>query len=99
MPATSSPKTEIPEKRKKNLDTEMTNHNVKQADLRGEDPITEEHVQNNRSVRTMLNQRGIKPELLPPEEDLAKLERRVKSDEKKLGRHSGRLPPDHKALS
>lgn len=83
----------------KNLATEMTNHNVKQADLRGEAPITEEHVQNNRGVRAMLSQRGIKPEILPPEEDLAKLERRVKSDEKRLGKHSGRLPPDHKALS
>ena len=69
------------------------------AILRGEAPITEEHVQNNRGVRAMLNQRGIKPEILPPEEDLAKLERRVKSDEKRLGRHSGRLPPDHKAFS
>jgi DNA-damage-inducible protein D len=47
----------------------------------------------------MLNQRGIKPEILPPEEDLAKLERRVISDEKRLGKHSGRLPPDHKAFS
>ena len=83
----------------KNLATEMTNHNVSQADLRGEAPITEEHVQNNRSVRAMLNERSIKPETLPPEEDLAKLERRVKSDEKRLGKHSGRLPPDHKALS
>jgi DNA-damage-inducible protein D len=32
----------------------------------------------------MLGERGIKPEELPPEEDIKKLERRVKSAEKKL---------------
>ncbi len=68
----------------KNLATEMTNYNVEQKELYGEDPITDEHVQNNSSVREMLGQRGIKPEDLPPAEDLKKLERRVKRDEKKL---------------
>ncbi|MGY0610646.1 DNA damage-inducible protein D [Luteimonas sp. A501] len=76
----------------KNLATEMTNHNVQQADLQGESAITHEHVQNNHSVRGMLGQRGIKPEQLPAEEDLKKLERRVKSDEKKLQKQSGKLP-------
>jgi len=76
----------------KNLATEMTNHNVQQADLRGEPAITQEHVQNNTSVRQMLGQRGIKPEAMPPEEDIKKLERRVKTDEKKLEKQAGRLP-------
>jgi DNA-damage-inducible protein D len=76
----------------KNLATEMTNHNVMQDNLQGEQPITREHVQNNQSVRDMLGQRGIKPEQLPAEEDIRKLERRVKSDEKKLEKHSGKLP-------
>ncbi|MFZ4776677.1 MAG: DNA damage-inducible protein D [Terrimicrobiaceae bacterium] len=76
----------------KNLATEMTNHNVQQADLRGEPAITKEHVQNNTSVRQMLGQRGIKPEALPPEEDIMKLERRVKAAEKKLEKQAGRLP-------
>lgn len=76
----------------KNLATEMTNYNVQQDDLRGEQAITDEHVQNNVSVRDMLGQRGIKPENLPPEEDIKKLERRVKSEEKKLEQQSGRLP-------
>ena len=76
----------------KNLATEMTNHNVQQSDLRGEHAITREHVQNNTSVRDMLGQRGIKPETLPPEEDIKKLERRVKTDEKKLEKQAGRLP-------
>ena len=71
----------------------MTNYNVEQNDLQGEQSITAEHVQNNRSVRNMLGQRGIKPEELPPAEDIKKLERRVKSEEKKLASNSGVLPP------
>jgi len=76
----------------KNLATEMTNHNVQQADLQGEAPITREHVQNNTSVRQMLGKRGIKPEELAAEEDIKKLERRVKSAEKRLEKESGRIP-------
>jgi DNA-damage-inducible protein D len=76
----------------KDLATEMTNHNVEQANLLGEMSITREHVQNNTSVRQMLDHRGIKPKHLPPEEDIKKLERRVKSEEKNLGKKSGRLP-------
>jgi len=75
----------------KNLATEITNHNVQQEDMYGEQEITGEHIQNNESVREMLGQRGIKPEKLPPEEDIKKLERRVKSDVKKLEKQSGKL--------
>lgn len=78
----------------KNLATEMTNHNVGQANLYGEPAITGEHVQNNQSVRGMLDQRGIRPESLPAEEDIRKLERRVKGEEKKLARQTPRLPND-----
>ncbi len=78
----------------KNLATEMTNHNVQQENLQGEGDITREHIQNNISVRDMLGQRGIKPEKLPPEEDIKKLERRVKSEEKKIEKQSGRLPEE-----
>ena len=76
----------------KNLATEMTNHNVQQADLQGEPAITHEHVQNNTSVRHMLGQRGIRPEELPVEDDIKKLERRVKTDERKIEKDAGRLP-------
>jgi len=76
----------------KNLATEITNHNVSQDNLQGEHAITREHEQNNESVRDMLGQRGIKPEQLPPEEDIKKLERRVKAEEKKLVQQSGTLP-------
>ncbi len=78
----------------KNLATEMTNYNVEEKDLSGEPTITIEHVQNNLSVREMLEQRGIKPENLPPSEDIKKLERRVKSQEKKIAKQSGKLPDD-----
>ncbi|MFN5136997.1 MAG: DNA damage-inducible protein D [Pseudanabaena sp.] len=78
----------------KNLATEMTNHNVEQTNLQGERDITQEHMQNNASVRDMLGQRGIQPENLPPEEDLKKLERRVKSTEKKLAKDTKLLPPN-----
>lgn len=76
----------------KNLATEMTNHNVLQDDLQGETTITGEHIQNNQSVRDMLSQRSIKPENLPIEEDIKKLERLVKSEKKKLVKQSGKLP-------
>ena len=76
----------------KNLATEMTNHNVVQEDLRGESVITDEHIQNNESVRDILGQRGIKPENLPPEEDIKKFERGVKAEEKKIAKQSKKLP-------
>ena len=78
----------------KNLATEMTNYNVEKKDLKGECAITGEHVQNNLSVREMLGQRGIKQEELPPSEDIKKLERRVKSQEKKLAAQAGKLPEE-----
>ena len=78
----------------KNLATEMTNYNVESKDLQGEHPITREHIQNNKSVRDMLGQRGIKPEDLPPAEDIKKIERKVVRDEKKIEQASSKLPKD-----
>lgn len=72
----------------KNLATEMTNYNTEAKDLYGEPSITHEHVQNNSTIRNMLGERGIKPENLPPAEDIKKVERRVKSNEKKLAKDS-----------
>lgn len=73
----------------KNLATEMTNYNVENKNLYGEPSITGEHVQNNSEIRKMLGQRGIKPEELPPAEDIKKLERRTKSQDKKIIEKSG----------
>ena len=76
----------------KNLATEMTNYNVESNDLHGESAITHEHIQNNQTVRQMLGQRGIKPEELPPAEDIKKLERKVACDEKAIAENSQKLP-------
>ncbi|GHV03062.1 DNA damage-inducible protein D [Campylobacterota bacterium] len=76
----------------KNLATEMTNHNVQENNLYGEPSITDEHIQNNLTVREMLGKRGIKPETLPPAEDIKKLERRVIGDEKKIEQMTKKLP-------
>ena len=76
----------------KNLATEMTNYNVESNDLHGESTITHEHIQNNQTVRQMLGQRGIKPEELPPAEDIKKLERKVARDEKAIAENSQKLP-------
>ncbi len=77
----------------KNLATEMTNYNVEEKDLQGENAITTEHVQNNTGIRKMLGERGIKPEELPAAEDIKKLERRNNTQDRKieeLGRFRGR---------
>lgn len=71
----------------KDLANEITNHNVKQnQSLKGEPIITDEHVKNNRNMREMLGKSGIHPEALPAEEDLKKLDRRLKSEGKKLSK-------------
>jgi len=68
----------------KQLATEITNLNVTNLGLEGEMPITQEHVKNNVNLRKYLLESGIRPEDLPPEEDIKKLERRVKTQDKKL---------------
>jgi DNA-damage-inducible protein D len=68
----------------KDFATELTSHNVIEKDLKGMKQIANEHVDNNVAVRKMLVNRGVKPELLPPDEDLSKVKRRLNSDEKKF---------------
>ena len=68
----------------KNLATEITNFNVKKDDLREESKVTTEHVKNNADVRNLLLKSGIQPEKLPPEEDLKKVERKVKAEGKTI---------------
>ena len=75
----------------KDLAAEMTNFTVKDSDIRGEPRIAKEHVKNNHNVRGALTLSGIYPEVLPPEEDIKKVERRLKSEAKLLLRGS-KLP-------
>lgn len=78
----------------KSLATEMTNLNIEEKDLQGEAPITHEHIQNNKSVRSMLSDRDIQPERLAPAEDIKKVARRMESEKKKLADHAGKLPTE-----
>lgn len=70
----------------KQLATEITNFNVKKNNLKGEKNITEEHIQNNKDVRNLLGKSGIKPEELPIEEDVKKIERKVNTLNKEIAK-------------
>jgi DNA-damage-inducible protein D len=54
----------------KDFATELTSHNIIEKDLKGENFISKEHVDNNLAVRKMLIERGVKPELLPSADDV-----------------------------
>jgi DNA-damage-inducible protein D len=68
----------------KDFASELTSHNVVEKDLHGENPITKEHIDNNQAVRKILIERGVKPENLPPAEDVKKIQRKLESDDKKV---------------
>lgn len=68
----------------KDFATELTSHNTLEKDLKGEGQITHEHVENNKAVRKMLIERGVKPEQLPASEDVKKLQRKLEGDKKKV---------------
>ena len=67
----------------KDFATEITIFNTRQNQLNTEPAISKEHVTNNQAVRDTLLQRGIRPESLPPAEDVKKVERRLASEDKK----------------
>jgi DNA-damage-inducible protein D len=67
----------------KDFATEITIHNARENNMRREPQISQEHVTNNQAVRNTLINRGIRPEHLPPAEDVKKVERRLTSEEKK----------------
>jgi DNA-damage-inducible protein D len=75
----------------KDFANELTNVNIRRNDLNNETDITKEHVKNNTDVRGLLLKSNIKPELLPPEEDVKKVERRVKAENKKLIKETKKL--------
>ena len=68
----------------KDFATELTSHNVIDKNLSGANQISGEHVENNLAVRKMLIERGVKPEALPPAEDVKKIQRKLDGDERKL---------------
>ena len=68
----------------KDFATEITIFNIKDKGIQKGNRIAWEHIRNNKAVRELLLERGIRPEELPPAEDVKKLERRVKSEHKKF---------------
>ena len=67
----------------KDFATEITIFNARQHKLGSERAISKEHITNNEAVRKTLLERGIRPESLPPAEDVKKVERRLLSEDKK----------------
>lgn len=70
----------------KDFATEITIHNARKNQLSNERSISAEHITNNRAVRQTLLGRGIRPEQLPPAEDLKKVERRLAAEDKKAAK-------------
>lgn len=69
----------------KDLANEITNFTLKrEVNMIGEGAISNEHVKNNKNMRELLGKSGIKPESLPPEEDIKRVGRRLRSEGKKL---------------
>ncbi len=67
----------------KDFAAEITIFNARQHKLGTERAISKEHITNNDAVRNTLLERGIRPESLPPAEDVKKVERRLLSEDKK----------------
>jgi DNA-damage-inducible protein D len=67
----------------KDFAAEITIFNARQHEMDSERDISQEHMSNNQAVRNTLLERGIRPEALPPAEDVKKIERRLGSEDKK----------------
>jgi len=75
----------------KDFATEITIFNIKQKGLNTGQCISDEHVESNKSVRETLLERGIHPERLPVEEDIKKVERKLKSENEKISKTTKKL--------
>jgi DNA-damage-inducible protein D len=78
----------------KDFANEITNFSIKRDYLHTEAQITREHIKNNREIRKLLGRRKIKPEELPPAEDVKKIERRLSTEEKTLPKETKHISPD-----
>ena len=67
----------------KDFAAEITIFNARQHEMDTERAISQEHISNNQAVRNTLLERGIRPEALPPAEDVKKIERRLSAEDKK----------------
>jgi DNA-damage-inducible protein D len=75
----------------KDFATELTSHNVVEKDLKGPAQITNEHIDNNKAVRKMLQERGVQPEKLPALDDVKKVQRKLESEDKKVSKTTAKL--------
>jgi len=75
----------------KDFATEITIHNAREHQMQSEPQVSSEHITNNQAVRETLLSRGIRPEALPPAEDVKKVERRLSSDKKKALKNPDKL--------
>jgi DNA-damage-inducible protein D len=75
----------------KDFATEITIFNARQHHMHSEQVISTEHITNNKAVRNTLLERGIRPEALPPVEDVKKVERRLAAEDKKAINNPDRL--------
>ena len=73
----------------KDFANEITTFSISRDGLDTEHSISHEHVKNNTDVRSLLGERNIVPENLPPAEDCKKVQRRLTSEQKKLPRKGG----------
>lgn len=80
----------------KDFAAELTSHNVVEKDLKGQNQIGKEHIDNNLAVRKMLRERGVQPEKLPAQEDIKKVQRRLESEAKKVSKTSNKLSDSNK---
>jgi DNA-damage-inducible protein D len=81
----------------KDFAAEITIFNSREKSLGTESAISREHITNNDAVRRTLLERGIRPESLPPAEDVKKVERRLTSEEKKSLKKPDVLKKDTKS--
>ena len=81
----------------KDFATEITIFNAREHRMKSESVISQEHVTNNRAVRNTLLERGIRPESLPPAEDVKRVERRLVSEERKSIKNPDALPSEDKS--
>lgn len=75
----------------KDFATELTSHNVTEKDLKGDQQISKEHIDNNLAVRKMLKERGVLPEQLPAAEDIKKVQRKLNTEEKKIPKQTTKI--------
>lgn len=68
----------------KDFATELTSHNVTEKDLKGQEAISKEHIDNNKAVRKILHERGVEPEALPPDADVKKIKSKLERDDENV---------------